>query len=368
VKVGMITNGGDCSGCAAGSEEAVAKATVPWLNEHLDGLAGHEIELDLCVDGLDPGKTTDCANKMIRDEVAAVIIDSNGVIETAWKVLHDAGIPVINNAATNRALLEDDTSTFVLNDPFAQITDFPIEVAKDKGADAVSVVIVDLPIATDSYDRATEQLFADNDIDLDVVPVPLGTPDVTPQAQQIVADNPDGVVIVVGPDQLCIPTLNGLRAVGFTGTTVLISQCLTDATRKAVPGDVLDGVLTASVAPVGDRSDESMEQYRAVLDTYGKDDVDPDDAVGIAVFQSLGALSVGTRGLQGEVTPASVIGALRSMDNAELPGSGGRLFRCNGRASRSGAAVCSRSMSAGTLDEDGTPAGYTVENNEPIDG
>jgi branched-chain amino acid transport system substrate-binding protein len=339
---------------------------VAWLNQYMKGLAGHPITLDVCVDGLDPGKGTDCANQMIRDEVAAVVIGSSGVIETTWKVLNDAHIPVINNAATNRALLEDTTSTFVINDPFAQIVDFPIAVAKDKGAKKVSVVIVDLPIATDVYKGSTPGVFDESGVELDVVPVPLGTPDVTPQAQRIVADNPDGVVLVVGPDQLCIPALNGLRAVGFHGTTAVISQCLTEATRKAVPGEVLDGMLVASVAPIGDEADESMGQYLAVLDKFAPEKVDATDAVGLAVFQSLGALSVGTAGLQGEVTPASVTAAMKAMKSSVLPGSGGRQFRCNGKASQFGAAICSVSVAGGTLGPDGNPKTYALENNAPI--
>jgi branched-chain amino acid transport system substrate-binding protein len=61
-----------------------------------------------------------------------------------------------------------------------------------------------------------------------------------------------------------------------------------------------------------------------------------------------------------------VTAALKAMKNQVVPGSGGRLFRCNGKASSSGPAVCSSSMAAATLDEHGDPKKYTVENNSPI--
>ena len=67
VKVGYITDGSNGSSSGSQYEEAVAKATQPWLNEHMNGLGGHPIELDICVDDLDPGKAIDCANQMIRD-------------------------------------------------------------------------------------------------------------------------------------------------------------------------------------------------------------------------------------------------------------------------------------------------------------
>jgi hypothetical protein len=125
-------------------------------------------------------------------------------------------------------------------------------------------------------------------------------------------------------------------------------------------------MVTSSIAPVGDSADSSMRQYQAVLDTYAKGGVDPRDAVGLAVFQSFGALSIGTRGLSGAVTAASVTTALKAMKNEVLPASGGRLFRCNGKASRFGAAICSTSVAAAMLDAHGNPVKYTLENNAPI--
>ncbi len=367
VTVGFITDG-DTNGGAAGNEEPVAKATVQWLNEHMNGLAGHPISLDICVDQLDPGTAIDCANQMIRDDVAVVVIGSSGVIESSWNILHDAHIPVINNAVTISTLLEDPASTFIVNDPLAQVVDVPIAVAKDEQAEKVSVVVVDLPIATDIYRGSTPDLFERNGLDLDVVPVPLGTPDITPQAQQIEQNNPDGLVSLVGPDAFCIAALQGLRAVGFQGPRFMIQQCLTDATREALSGGELTGIKTVSLAPLGDDSDASMLQYQAVLDTYATTKVDPSDIVGLMVFQSLGALSVGTQGLNSAVTPAAVTAALKGMENAVLPGSGGRHFRCGGQASSDRPAVCSVGVFVATLDAQGNPENYTVENDAPIGG
>jgi branched-chain amino acid transport system substrate-binding protein len=368
VKVGFITDGETAGGATAGNEQPVAKATVQWLNEHMNGLAGHPIALDICVDQLDPSKAIDCANQLIRDKVAVVVIGSDGVIESPWKILHDAHIPVINNAVTISTLLEDPTSTFIVNDPIAQVVDAPAALATDEHVKKVSVIVVDLPIATDIYTGSTPNLFKRKGLGLDVVPVALGTPDITPQAQQIVAKNPDGLVSIVGPDAFCIAALQGLRAVAFQGSRFMIQQCLTDATRKAMSGGELKGINTVSLAPLGDNSDTSMRQYQAVLDRYATSKVDPSDIVGLMVFQSIGALSVGTQGLKGAVTPASVTEALKGMKNEVLPGSGGRHFRCNGKASTARPAVCSVSIFVATLDAEGNAVKYRVENDAPIGG
>jgi ABC-type branched-subunit amino acid transport system substrate-binding protein len=367
VKVGLITTGGDCSGCGGEDEPAAAEAAVGWLNDYHQGLAGHEMDLVTCIDSNDPGKGTDCANQMIREGVAAVVIGSNGILEQEWRILHDAGIPVINHSATNASLLEDTESTFILYDPNAQTVNLPLSVAKRAKAKKISVIVVDVPTATEIYDdSATKRKFKKAGIDLDIIPVPLGAPDMTPQAQQIVANNPDGVVSIVGHDAFCIPALNGLQAVGFEGTISTISFCVTDAMRKGAPKELVEGMKFGAEAPFGDKKDPSIRQYSAALKKYTDEDVDPDDQPALTVFQSFGALSLGTKTLTGEVTPDSVIAAMRAMDNEVLPASGGRLFRCNGKASTVGPSVCSAGTVTATLNADGEPKGYTLDNNQPI--
>lgn len=368
VKIGLITDGGDCSECTetAGDEQPAAEATVQWVNEYMGGVAGHPIELEVCVDDLDPAKATDCANEMIANGVAAVVIGASGVIETSWGVLHDAGIPVFNFSATNEAILQDDQSTFLFQDPVGTTVDFPLGVAQDLGAEVASIIVVDLPIATEIYGGDTPAKFEAAGVELDVIPVPLGVPDMTPQAQQLVTRNPDGLVMIVGHDAFCIPAIEALQSVGFSGTIATISHCVTDAMRGTISGDVLEGMLLAASAPLGDEDDPSLQQYEAVLDTYSDGSVDPTGGAAIAVFSTLGALSLGTQHLEGPVTPDSVIEAMRTMDNEILPGSGGRYFRCNGKASEAGAAVCSKSLLAATLDAEGFPVSYDVINNEPI--
>ena len=78
-------------------------------------------------------------------------------------------------------------------------------------------------------------------IKFDVIPVPLGQADLTPEIQQIVANNPDGVVDIIGSDVTCIPALNALHQLGFQGTITTISYCITDAMRKAVAGEHREG-------------------------------------------------------------------------------------------------------------------------------
>lgn len=203
-------------------------------------------------------------------------------------------------------------------------------------------------------------------MEVDIIPVAFGTLDMTPQAQQIAQDNPDGLVNIVGHDAFCIPAIQGLEAAGFTGSIATISFCVTDAMREAIPSDAVEGMLLASSDTLGDASDPSTVQFQAVMDEYGAPADALESSSALAIYASYAALALGTKGLEGEVTPESIIDAMRSMDNEVLPGTGGRLFRCNAKASEANPAACMNSGLSATLGADGFPESYSVFNDEPI--
>lgn len=369
VIVGLIGTGGDCPNCSEGGglEEPAAEATVAWINEYLGGVGGRPVELQVCNNDLDPSRAIDCANELISAGAVAVVTGADSTV-TAWETLHGSGIPVISFATSEASYVEDPDSTFVFQDSAALTVEYPIGIAEEVGADTLSILPVDLPAATDGYaTQATQDRFAEAGLDPSIVPAPLGAVDMTPQAQQIVQDNPDGVVNIIGHDAFCIPAIDALEAAGFTGTIGIISFCATDAMRDALAGTgVLEGVRLGASDTLGDPTDPSTVQYNAVLDEYASSDIPRDSSSPLAIYASFAGLALGTAGIEGEVTPDSVIDAMRSMDNEVLPGTGGRMFRCNGNASPSGPAVCSASGLSATLDAEGNPVSYAVFNDEPI--
>ena len=85
-------------------------------------------------------------------------------------------------------------------------------------------------------------------LDYEVTAVPLGTPDMTAQMQQV-ADSGAGVVHILGNDAFCIAAIQGLKVVGYEGAISGVSHCFTDATRTALGAD-LEGISV--LAPLAD--------------------------------------------------------------------------------------------------------------------
>ncbi|CAI7975299.1 ABC-type branched-chain amino acid transport systems periplasmic component-like protein [Frankia sp. Hr75.2] len=362
VKIGIVSDG---QGPAAdlSYEFTTAEATVKYLNEHGSGIAGRPIELVQCEALADPGKATDCANRMIEEDVTAVVMGSSGAGEQIWEPLHAAHVPSMSYTANGAKSLADGDSTFALSDQFFPLVTMPITVAKDEGAKKVTVIAIDLPVTTGLY-QLTRPQFEQQGIALDVILVPPGTADMTPQMQSIVGGDP-GIVQVVGSDAFCISAFNGLRAVGYDGPLAAIAHCITDATREAVPGDFLEGMTVTATAPLGS-DDPAVRLFEAVMKTYGKD-IDTTEAGAAGMYLTVSALHSALEGITGDLTPATVTAKIKAMPEKDLPGATGLRFRCNGKAYPTLPAECSRGGLITTLDEKGQPTTYEAVGVTPIE-
>jgi branched-chain amino acid transport system substrate-binding protein len=363
LRIGFITDGQNAA-TDQSIELDVAEATVEFLNERRAGYAGRPIELVICEAQLDPGRGADCANQMVEEGVPVVAIGTTGVVESVWTPLHEAGVPTMFFAASGDTVLGDTENTFAVSNPQAGNISLPITVAEENDLDKVTVIAIDVPAAYAGYEGSGAEAFEDAGIELEVVRIAAGTADMTPQLQPVFAGDP-GVIHIIGNDAFCISAYQAMIALGFDGPQTGITQCVTDATRQAIPGDFLEGMNIASAAPVG-VEDESTLLYRTVMDTYADVDIDTSRIAGVGTFLVLNALDVGLEGLEGEVTPESVIATLRSMEEADLPGGGGIRFRCNGNALPGLPAVCSSGGVSGVLDDTGNVSVFVASDAEPI--
>ena len=363
VRIGLVTDGKNAV-TDQSVELTVADATVKYLNERRSGIGGRPIELVTCESLADPGKTVDCANRMVEENVVAVIVGAVASMETLWEPLREAGLPMMFYSGGGADLLRDTGATFALSDSNAGIIDFPIQLAKDSGASKVSFVVIDVPGATSVLKTIAPPLFEEAGVEMELVAIPPGTADMNPQMQTLVNGDP-GVVFILGNDAFCISALNGLRSAGFTGQVSGIAQCISDATREAVPADMLDGMVVSATTPIG-VDNPSTRLYNAVATTYGKD-IDTSRIAGMNTFIVLAAFQSATEGISGDITPEAITATIKAMPEKELPAGGGLRFRCNGKADPSLPAVCVRGGLIATLDGEGHPIEYKVVGASPIE-
>ncbi|ONH25408.1 branched-chain amino acid ABC transporter substrate-binding protein [Pseudofrankia asymbiotica] len=361
VKIGIVSDG-KTPALDNTVQFEVAEATVKWLNEHRGGLGGRPIEIVKCDTQGDPAKGTDCGNQLVEQDVVAVAVGESSVGDAVAKPLADADIPAMFYGLTTPDILKDPT-IYSVSDPNFAIQQLPIASAQQAKAKKVVSVVIDVPAILPSVQDVAPGLMKAAGLDYQLIRIPPGTADMTAQLQAATTGGPS-VAFVIGNDAFCISAFNGLRQVGFDGPISAISQCMTDATRKAVSGSILKGMTVAAAFPVGG-DDPSTALYNSVISTYGKN-IDPSATVGRGMFVTLAGLMTATDGVKGDITPATVNAAIKAMPEKELPGAGGLRFRCNGKAYPESPSVCTRGGLTTTLDDKGEPTGFKVQANTPI--
>jgi branched-chain amino acid transport system substrate-binding protein len=235
------------------------------------------------------------------------------------------------------------------------------------GSDHISFVVIDVPQAVDLIEGTGGQLLEQAGYQYDVVRVAVGTADMTTQMQGV-ADSGAGVVQVIGNDAFCIAAFQGLEAVGYEGETTAITQCITDATREAMPGG-LEGINVFSTLALGDTEDETYQLYLAVMDAFGSEVEDVDNFMGMGGYAAMASLLTAAEGIDTEdVSRESLLEAIRGMDESEYPGGGGIVFQCDGTADPEYPPFCTNQWLRSQLDADGNPTEYTVENSSDLMG
>jgi branched-chain amino acid transport system substrate-binding protein len=364
VRVGIISDGATPAYDTT-DEIRAAQATADYWNEHRSGIGGRPIELVTCETGGEPAGATDCGNQMVEENAVAVVFSNSGVGDSAWGPLHEAGIPTMYFQTTGDELTRDAQSTFTLVNPLPAVFGLPVAVAEREDADKVAFVVIDVPVAVEAFESNGQQILDNAGLDHELVRVPPGTADMTPQMQEVV-DSGAEVVQVMGNDTFCIAAYQGLWAAGYDGAITSVSQCITEATREALPGGQLEGISIISSYAIGATDDPSYQLYQAVMDAYGHDLDDVAGIYAIGAYTVTSALATSLEGISGDVTPRSVTQTIKTMPEKELPGGGGATFRCGGSAVPSLPAVCTNQWLRTTLDADGQPVTYEVEDSSDI--
>jgi branched-chain amino acid transport system substrate-binding protein len=357
IRVGMVSDGAT-QAFDNTDELRAAEAAAEYWNNHKGGIDGRPVEVVTCETGADPGGATDCANQLVEEGVVAVTLSQSAVTESLWEPLRTAGVPTFWLQGSG-AVAADAQSSFLMFNPDLTLFALPLAVAEAEDADKVAFVVIDVPQALEGLQGDMETYFDAAGLEQEIVAIPPGTADMTSQMQDVVNGGAD-VVQVVGNDAFCIAAFNGLNAVGFEGEVTTITQCITDATREGVPGDVLEGTYITSAIALGATDDPTFQLYLAIIDAYGQDVTDVENATSMGGYVAMSSLLTSLEGATGDITRESVIETIGSMSESDLPGGGGITFQCGGSASPDLPAVCTNQSLRTRLDAEGRATTYEV--------
>ncbi|MGP3707830.1 ABC transporter substrate-binding protein [Gordonia paraffinivorans] len=334
-----------------------AEAAVEYLNNNGGGIGGHKIDLVVCKQQEEPASATKCANQMVEEKVAAVVSPMGAQGAVMVPIVTGAGIPYVAQAPVSQAEMAT-PKAYMLSGGIVAVLAGQAATAKKDGLKKVTVMLGDSGDAAASVKGVGEPLFQREGVALNVVTVPVNSPDLTPQITAGLADNPDAVAIL-GDQRQCISMLKTLQTVKPDAQKYLISGCLDKNVLEATGKEAVDGAKAFTTVNL-DSDDPSTTLYRSVMAQYAPD-TDPGGLayLGYQAVAALGELS----GLDGTVDAAAFDKALSEAKDLPLPAAPGITFTCNGTAFPPLTSLCSKAVLVSDVNADARLENTTVVNN-----
>jgi branched-chain amino acid transport system substrate-binding protein len=324
VKIGLINNEGS-SPVAEPSTGDAAVAAADYANAELGGIAGHPIQVDRCSENEDTASATACANKMVQDKVAAVVVGTTGLGNTIVPIITKAGIPYVSATGSSSAELTT-PGTFMWTGGFPADLGGMAKYAAQHDAKKVTAFVINAPSALAGAQAVGGPMFKAAGVGFSIEPVPAAVADATPQVTAGLSSKP-GAAAIVADASTCTSILQALATVDPTIPRLANTSCLNTSTLTAL-GSTTNGVKVFGRSAT--QSDDSEAQlYRYVMVKYYPTANPTGDTV--TGYQGMLGLVRATAGLTGEPTPASITAAIKAAKNVPLPAGAGLTFTCNGK-------------------------------------
>lgn len=325
VKIGWMSTG-QTQAVDTIDEIRGAEMAAAYANAHLGGLGGRPIEVVVCEDKGTPAGAQACGNQFVSEGVAAVAAGSSSASDQTIQILDPAGIPFAANLVSTQTMLGAENG-FVFYNPLAAFGT-PAAYARSEDISSAAVIVIDVPAASGPAKQLSPAFFGNVDATAEVIAIPPGTADMTPQIQAA-QENEPGMFHIAGDPTFCDSALRSIRTLGIDAPITMLDRCMSEDGGASVPGGY-DGITVIAQA-VQEPGDEEFDLFLAVLDEYG----DGLENNGDARSGYSGMLSL-IRGVNAseptDVTSQSIVTALREMPETPLPLAGGATFQCNGEA------------------------------------
>ncbi|WP_406274301.1 ABC transporter substrate-binding protein [Nocardia sp. NBC_00881] len=331
-------------------EIEAAKAAASYVNDYLGGINGRPIEINLvCENQGQPGRTRDCANKFVQSDAVALVSGPTIFMDTTLEVTSTAGLAYFNLGSTAGAF--GSPNSYVMTNTLGAVVAVPATYAKEHNIQRVAILTMDVPSSVEPLRQIGAMVYGNAGVTPDIVPVPPGTPDQTPQVQAAL-NNHAQMFHVLGDPAFCTSALKAMRTLKVEQPIAVIGQCIGDETTAAqIPGGYADLLVAPQSAT--DPSAQDTKIYDAVIDKYT--DGKLKTATAPTGYQAVLGFARAMTGFQGEATRQNITAYLGAMPSPQpMPLGAGITFQCGSKVVAIAPNICAKEGLLGTAEEDGT--------------
>ncbi len=308
-------------------------AAADYVNNYLDGINGHPIQLADCIgDGTAPTSAR-CANELIAKHPVAILGAADTGTPAAEQVYERAGLAYLGGVPFTPVEQNAPNSIQFWSISLGDNAAASVYAARDLHAKNVAVLYFNnsqgkiaglqvIPPVLKAAGATTVKTIA----------VPPTTPDPSAQVAAAIGDHPDAIYVDI-PNN-CGVVLKDIKSLGYTGKILGIDPC-TSPQAISSSGGGAQGLIDATPFQIG------SSQYRlfeAAVHKWGASGTAIDSIAG-AGFATVMNVQKALSTIKGQPTTKAILAAFRTGSNH--PNYMSHPYTCNGQAIPKATAICS---------------------------
>src|ERR1700677_2439215 len=310
-----------------------AIAAVNYVNNYLDGINGHPIQIDECTGDGTPATAARCANQLVADHPMAIL--------GAADVGGPASIPIYAHA--NLAYLRRIPFTPVPETAPTSIQFWSVSVGdnaaaavyagKTLGVKSVALVYFSNAQGESILPQITPVFKAAGVTTVKDIPLSPTSPDPSPQAALV--ESSGAQLAYVDVPNGCGNVLKALKSVGFSGKIMGIDPCSAPPVIAAAAGGA-EGMYIASPFMLQSGTSQQAQLFEGAMKKWAAPGT-LIDSISTAGFATVMNVQQVLSTISGTPTTASILAAFRSGTH---PNFLSHAYTCNGQALKGAAAIC----------------------------
>jgi branched-chain amino acid transport system substrate-binding protein len=308
-------------------------AAVDYVNNYLDGINGHPIQIDSCIGDGTPATAARCANQLVAAHPIAIL--------GAADVGAPASIPIYAHA--NLAYLGGIPFTPVPETAANSIQFWSVSVGdnaaaavyagKKLGVTSVAIIYFSNAQGESILPQITPTLKAAGVTKITDVPLSPTSPDPSPQAALV--ESSGAQLAYVDVPNGCGNVLKALKSVGFTGKVMGIDPCGAPPVITAAAGGA-NGMYIASPFQLQTSGSAQAQLFQAAMKQYAA----PGslvDSISTAGFATVMNVQQVLSTIKGSPTTAEILAAFKTGTH---PNFLSHPYTCDGTALKGASAIC----------------------------
>ena len=335
IRLGMVNQ----ENTAAGSFPELsiaARAAIDFLNAELGGINGRPIEFTVCNTEFSAEGSSACAQQFVEDGVVAVLggIDIFG---NAVEILDSNSIPYVGGIPVSTQSVTSPNSFQWSGGIWGATVAFAHHAVTEANASKVSILYGEFGSISAAAEYGETVLEASG-VEVQMVPFPIVSTDISSALAAAASSNPDAIFILAS-DAGCKSGFDGLAALDIDVTAYFVGACAASSIIGQVDASKTNGLLFNVEGPVTAAANQNPDGliFNAILAEY-TDGLAPSGA-GTVTFRATMNLLMVLDQIEGDITPAAIIEALRSQVDA--PSFNGHPYTCDGNQFSGLPAMCS---------------------------